>query len=1787
MLIYISFFIVIIKCQEECPRETPIKKGGQCVLEFCSKFDYDEKICTVSNSIIKRQWLNDIKVISTSSDPNMNPNAAVDGVENMLLGADVNKNSKIFFSLEKDGNGYNNNSHFFYFQNKDNQNFLYNNYNPCSQLATINSHRIYYSFSNDESLQIFDLDSKIYSENILSNILGNEIKSEYNSLMTTLENDILIYAYLTTDYKLVLQKIKLLENGIEVIQTLKENQKTLPRNSCRCQFFNISTIEYIECLTMNETQFYNVRLYYGNLTFIEEFPLEQNRASIEKAFYSYHNVLHASNGHSLFIYYNANAEDGAKPILYIKKLENKKLININTKLNRGIICQTNCNSYKFSDRDNAMARLADGYFVLVNVANNNNILIVILLNYIEGHSLLVNIIFIPWKELYGINYYSSIYAFHFNTLGGIGFIHKEDNLYINSFVLFGYANSTDPLPVNNIFMNYVNNETILYSLKPSDYVILNNNIFAYSLSSTRIVSFPNKESGFEIRNSNNKLINVKDDIKLEDNIFIYYTGDLINYIPGIYEIIFTPLISEAYMETIKNNSNIHETFGEDLSNNPQFIWVPEQYFGREISFKYRVLKCYNSCLLCTEESTDELDHKCKKCKPGFYYQENEYSNNNNAFNCYNKAPDGYYFDSEKKYFTKCSDICKTCYNKSEENKHNCLSCYDHYLLYPSSNCLQCKKNNLFVDYTQSYCISRIQPGYYLNSTEYNTIDKCHPNCGDCNKGPEEDNMNCEYCLNENNLYSVENTKNCQFFPYEGYYLDILNIFRKCHPFCKTCSIGPNEGNMNCDICNKELGYFKSGINSKNCEFKEIEKMYYVEENDTYLPCYENCLYCFDKEINTTDNEGNNYLKMNCISCNETANFFLFTKNGKNCLNCKALNKYVNFQQTGCINDIPEGYFLLNGTTNEIDKCYTLCKSCHEKGLNSDNMKCDSCYESEKYFLLNGNCVLGMTCPNFFYYKNNYIINNETYLEGEKECLNNKEECPHLLPFYLNNSFECISSCPLESIFGEGCSIANIEGGLNQIFSLIYDKYKKNSIDFFEDFYSYVYNDKFDFVIKIKLFEFEGKTESKTLALNQSIKRIDNDGILQLSNQYQFEEQGLNLEKCLGILNDNNITNNDTKLIMMKIDIKNLNLNNSQYFFKLFSMNNNNEAEIIDLSICNSNDMDMDNLLVININDLIARKGGIIPQETDIKEDEYNSTDNTDQNNEDNTNENNKEEIYTYKKYNSDKCAVTYNEYGADIILEDRIALYNEIIAPNDIANEEIGEISYSNNIVTSTYQINTTIRILETNSNTKLKIYLFEICPQNYQLVNFDFNTNNATCLRNIFFKDMINDINITNLITEYTYMNKTYIEIENITIDTINQNTNTFQYINIDTIKSTDTYINQNQNTDNNINQNTNTNNNNRNSQTDKKLSTNPSSEANIKYMKCIKNISKQFKKNYVLILLMIIDIIYLACIIIYFVIFRKKFIDVEGKNTSIGLNKIFGIKGVYPSYKFDQNGPKTKEIRTYKKNMFSSINSDIQSINNNVNNKNKNNIKNKKPTTISEELTNRQNNNNHIINYNLEKINNNYKEPEYKTKKDYDLSEFLISQEKDERNILELFLSISKKKQIYIFAFINDGYIKLFKLSLIPFSIVNYFTTNVFFFNDKVIHQIYLDKGSYNFSYQLRIFCLASLISSLFLYLGKYIFIVKRTERHINQIIKYIDYAFVIIFFLFVFYWLYVGSYTSVFIKSQKHIFINFLLTIITCTIYEIILTIIAIILRKISLNKNMPSIYKISVLLILLKG
>ena len=96
--------------------------------------------------------------------------------------------------------------------------------------------------------------------------------------------------------------------------------------------------------------------------------------------------------------------------------------------------------------------------------------------------------------------------------------------------------------------------------------------------------------------------------------------------------------------------------------------------------------------------------------------------------------------------------------------------------------------------------------------------------------------------------------------------------------------------------------------------------------------------------------------MNCLSCDISKGYIYFS-NTKNCLNCKSLNKYVNYAQNDCIDEIPDGYYVNDTEKNTIDKCHPNCLTCKSSSIDDESMQCLSCDKSKGYYFISGtnNC----------------------------------------------------------------------------------------------------------------------------------------------------------------------------------------------------------------------------------------------------------------------------------------------------------------------------------------------------------------------------------------------------------------------------------------------------------------------------------------------------------------------------------------------------------------------------------------------------------------------------------------------------------------------------------------------------------------------------------------------------------------------------------------------------------------------------------------------------------------
>ena len=860
-------------------------------------------------------------------------------------------------------------------------NYFYSTYGQGA-IVTINTHKCYLKISPNESIEMFDFDDKKYTFSYIKEIFaGFDIKSHKNALLRTNTVNTFIYAFINSDNYVAMIKFKIISNNannsIQIIKILKEDFKTIPTDTRTCM---ITKNQYIECLDIDENQMYVIRIYNIDLKFLKQYELEKNNSPLERAIASYHETVWLKDEISIFVYYNDTKENGAKPIMVLKKLTVKSsqvtLSNLNNYLIRDTFFKNM--QYQFSDTENSLAIFNAYYFGITSLAyldNNSQYLIVALANIFNDDKTIDTHYFnIPLTDFYDINYQSGLRAFGYKNAYGVQMNYLHKNIPTSGFIIFGYGNTTDPDPINNLFDKYDS-----YTIKVKDfYQGIDNNLFCYVFVDIEVTRIPSS-TYFSMKTASGKTIKKGSKINLNDEIIITKikgkTPPVGRYVLGL-----SPYLNEADYDGFTKCSVDRDMFGEQVPTN----WYPDEFYGRTIEFKFTVgIDCFVNCLTCNEKGTNVNDQKCSLCKDGYYFLDN-------TNNCFGEIPEGYYFNETKKIYMKCFDSCKACSKMKEGNNHNCKVCKDNYIMFQNTNCFNCKLENNYLNYEQTECVDKLPDGYYINDTEYNTIDKCYEKCKTCKEGSlSEKNMKCLSCYNDKGFYLKEGSNNCLSEIKEGEYLDNDNkIIKKCNIACKTCyakEIINDKGDViNCDSCNTNEGFYLID-GTTICTNKTLEKSTEIiskEQKETIITkkCHKNCLDCSDFSLNDQE--------MKCLTCDNIKGFYLLEGT------------------TNCIQNPYPGYYLKE---NELKKCYEKCLTCSEGPIFSEkgliiNMNCDSCNEKQGLQLIQGtkNCEI-------------VINDNYTFIYGcprDKPILKNKKCVLEYCTEEQYENAECIISNPI-------------------------------------------------------------------------------------------------------------------------------------------------------------------------------------------------------------------------------------------------------------------------------------------------------------------------------------------------------------------------------------------------------------------------------------------------------------------------------------------------------------------------------------------------------------------------------------------------------------------------------------------------------------------------------------------------------------------------------------------------------------------------------------------------------
>ena len=264
---------------------------------------------------------------------------------------------------------------------------------------------------------------------------------------------------------------------------------------------------------------------------------------------------------------------------------------------------------------------------------------------------------------------------------------------------------------------------------------------------------------------------------------------------------------------------------------------------------------------------------------------------------------------------------------------------------------------------------------------------------------------------------------------------------------------------------------------------------------------------------------------------------------------------------------------------------------------------------------------------------------------------------------------------------------------------------------------------------------------------------------------------------------------------------------------------------------------------------------------------------------------------------------------------------------------------------------------------------------------------------------------------------------------------------------------------------------------------------------------------------------------------------------------------------------------------------------INNNKNNS-KSNI------DLKSKINNTKNINNLITQY---KNDNSIKKSNILEFNDYELNtmDYNEALKYDKRNYNQYYCSLLRTKHLLLFAIIpsNDYNSTVNKICLFLFSFVLYYTINALFFTDSTIHEIYEEKGKYNFIYQLPQIIYSSIITSFFDMIIRFLSLFEKDvlkfkneknngdnlETKKMKLMKILRIKFIWFFNISLiclfFFWYYLSCFCAIYKNSQMHLLKDTLISFLLSLIYPFGIYLLTGFFRIFSLKNKKECMYKIS--------
>ena len=528
------YMFKFISCElNECPRDTPIRIGEECLSTYCSKLNLEQGICSISNQIIKTQFLNNIILVGDKDFRFLKFMTSSNGELLLSISSCPKNKIRIYYGIDlnglpifKDSSG--NNVYTIKKIIKRNDPSI-ERYESQAGLIKINgdsnNNKEYFINLGKSKTYIEIFDYIDYNNNLIemayNQTINVNIKSYFGSFFNIIESNINynILAIISSDNKFLIMKLKFeyLSNG--KIKCTKITEKPFDAYDSRIvTCYNNENI--IVCAYVSTTTKYKIIVLDFSFNNKKNVELQ----IISQLSTSFHKLIHLKGEIGLFSYYQGIENDYPSiQIIEIKKSGSSYNINLkgNFNLNK-YYCQ---NQALLTD----FIKIRDNLVCLTSAEKNKEILIIIVINFYNTLEYNVRYYIIKIFELYYQKILRDIIISPYNNNLALAFSYcpqttcnEDEDEHYSSLIFFCYPNTKNFTFDMINYLNKEENNDLIIDL--FDNITIDNNIFGFIIDGIKIYSIDNCCINFT-SNIKNETIKNNDILKENEKLELILTKD--------------------------------------------------------------------------------------------------------------------------------------------------------------------------------------------------------------------------------------------------------------------------------------------------------------------------------------------------------------------------------------------------------------------------------------------------------------------------------------------------------------------------------------------------------------------------------------------------------------------------------------------------------------------------------------------------------------------------------------------------------------------------------------------------------------------------------------------------------------------------------------------------------------------------------------------------------------------------------------------------------------------------------------------------------------------------------------------------------------------------------------------------------------------------------------------------------------------------------------------------------------------------------------------------------------